>query len=55
MDKNVVKVESFGELLDASEIVCKPIIFSKINNVKSEFIVEDDDKVYKFLLKDLDE
>lgn len=53
--KKILKVESFGELVDASEIICRPIIYSKINNIKSEFIVEDDDKLYKYVIKDNDD
>ena len=45
--KEVVKVTKFEELLDAREMLKKPIIFSKVNNIKSEFIVEDDNKLYK--------
>lgn len=52
--KNVIKVDSFEELLDAREILQKPIIYSRVNNVKSEFIVEDDIKIYKFVLKEAD-
>ena len=50
--KDIVKVESLKELVDAANIISKPVIYSKINNVKSEFIVEDTDKVYKYVLKD---
>ena len=52
--KPVVKVEDFHELLDAREILNKPIIFSRINNVKSEFIVEDEEHLYKYVLKEAD-
>lgn len=52
--KNVVKVDSFKELLNVREILNKPIIFSKINNVKSEFIIDDDDLIYKYILKEAD-
>lgn len=52
--KNVVKVDSFNEMLNVREILNKPIIFSKINNVKSEFIIDDDDLIYKFVLKEAD-
>lgn len=50
----IVKVGSFEELLDARNILNKPIIYSKINNVKSEFIVEDDNKIYKYVMKEAD-
>lgn len=52
--KKVIKVASFDELLDARETLEKPIIYSKINSVKSEFIVEDDKKLYKYVLKESD-
>ena len=53
-EKQIVKVESFEELLDAREALQKPIIYYKVNDVKSEFMVEDDDKLYKFVLKEAD-
>lgn len=53
-DKQIIKVTSFEELLDARNTLGKPIIYSKINNIKSEFIVEDMDKIYRYVLKDVD-
>lgn len=50
--KDIIKVESLKELVDAANIVSKPIMYSRINNVKSEFIVEDTDKIYKYVLKE---
>lgn len=52
--KNIVKVDSFKELLDAKENLGKPIIYSKVNSVKSEFIVEDECTLYKFIMKEAD-
>jgi len=52
--KKVIKVPNFDELLDAREVLNKPIIYSRVNNIKSEFIVEDEDKLYKFVLKEAD-
>lgn len=52
--KKIVRVSTFSELLDAHDNLRKPIIYSKINSVKSEFIVEDDKKSYKYILKDTD-
>ena len=52
--KKIIKVNTFEELLDARDILEKPIIFSKINDIKCEFIVEDDDKLYKYVLKEVD-
>ncbi len=54
IEKRVVKVYTFDELLDARNSLNKPIIYSRINNVKSEFIVEDDEVIYKFVLKEAD-
>ena len=53
-DKDIIKVESIKELVDASDVINKPILYSKINNIKCEFILEDDDKVYKYVLKEVD-
>lgn len=50
----VIKVDSFEKLLDMREIFNKPIIYSKVNNVKSEFIVEDEDTIYKYVMKEAD-
>lgn len=53
-NKNIIKVESIKELVDAANVLSKPIIYNKINNVKSEFIVEEEDKIYRYVLKDRD-
>lgn len=52
VERQVVKVESFEELLDAQETLQKPIIYSRVNDVKSEFIVEDEMTLYKYVLKE---
>mgnify|MGYP002625677385 CR=1 FL=1 len=52
--KKIVKVAEFSELVDARHLLNKPIIYSKINSVKSEFVVEDDTKAFKYVLKDSD-
>lgn len=52
--KKIIKLRTFEDLLDAREILDKPILYSKINNVKCEFIVEDDEIVYKYVLKEVD-
>lgn len=54
VEKKIIKVESFNDILDARDTLEKPIIYSRINDVKSEFIVEDDEKLYKFVLKESD-
>ena len=51
-EKEIIKLESFEELLKTRELIQKPIIYSKINDIKSDFIVEDEEKIYKFTLKE---
>ena len=53
-EKEIVKVYTFDELLDKRSLLNKPIIYSRINNVKSEFIVEDETCIYKYILKEAD-
>lgn len=52
--RDVVKVSTFEELLEIKRSLQKPIIYSKINDEKSEFIVEDEEKLYKFTMKESD-
>ena len=52
--KMMIKVSDIKELVDVCKIINKPIIYNRINNIKSEFIVEDIDKVYKYNLKNID-
>ena len=54
-NKKTVKVSEFKELLDARSALNKPIIYSKINDIKSEFIVEDTEIVYKYSIKESDD
>lgn len=53
-NKTILKVSSFKELLDARNTLNKPIIYTKINNVKSEFVVEDESVIYKYIMKEAD-
>jgi len=53
-NKKIIKVSSFLELLDARDTLEKPIVYVKINNVKSEFYVDDIDKAYKYTMKESD-
>ncbi len=53
-DKRIIKVSSFLELLDARDTLEKPIVHVKVNNIKSEFYVEDLDKAYKYTMKESD-
>ena len=50
----ITKVENFDELMDARNTLNKPIIYCKINDIKSEFIVEDDERIYKYVMKESD-
>ena len=52
--KEVVKLDTFDELLEIRNELIKPIIYSRINEVKSEFLVEDDEKLYKYVIKETD-
>lgn len=54
-NKKTVKVSEFKELMDAREALNKPIIYSKVNDIKSEFIVEDTEIVYKYSIKESDD
>ncbi len=54
LDKVILELDSFNELLDARDTLEKPIVYEKINEVKSQFYVEDDNKVYKYTLKEVD-
>ena len=53
-EKSITKVENFDELMDARNTLNKPIIYCKINDIKSEFIVEDDERIYKYVMKESD-
>ena len=50
----IIKVTSFLELKDARDTLERPIIYVRVNNVKSEFYVEDGDKVYLYVMKEAD-
>ena len=53
-NKRVIKVSTFKELLDAKNILNKPIIYVRVNDIKSKFIVEDVECIYEYTIKDLD-
>ena len=53
-NKKLIKVASFKELIDARNTLNKPILYSKINDVKSEFVVEDSEQVYRYVMKEAD-
>lgn len=52
--EKVIKVDNFEELLKVRDTLDKPIVFSKVNDVKSEFVIEDGDTLYKFVFKEAD-
>lgn len=51
---NIYEVATFFELLDVRDTIDKPILYYKINNVKSEFYVQDEDTTYRYTLKEAD-
>jgi hypothetical protein len=53
-NKKIIKVDEFKELLDARETLNKPIIYSRVNDIKSDFFVEDDNTIFKYTLKETD-
>lgn len=53
-EMRVIKVPSFKELMDARNTLEKPIVYVKVNNVKSEFYVEDGNIVYLYVMKEAD-
>lgn len=50
--KEVVKVDNFDKLLDVKDKLNKPIIYSKLSSAKCEFIVDSEEKLYKFVMLD---
>ncbi len=53
-DQEVYKVKSFLELLDVRDTIDKPILYYKVNDIKTEFYVQDIHKTYKFTMKESD-
>ncbi|MBR3210871.1 MAG: hypothetical protein IKF71_02915 [Bacilli bacterium] len=53
-NKKIVKLYNFNELLGIHNVLNKPIVFSRINSVKSEFVIEDEEVVYKCIIKEAD-
>lgn len=53
-DQDVYTVKTFLELLDVRDTIDKPILYHKVNNIKSEFYVQDINKTYKFTMKESD-
>lgn len=52
--KEEYTVISFQELLDVKNTIKEPILFYKVNDVKSEFYVQDKEKTYKYIIKESD-
>ena len=52
--ENIYKVNSFLELLDVRDTINKPILYHKVNSIKTEFYVQDVDAVYKYTMKESD-
>ena len=53
-DTEVYKVKTFLELLDVRDTIDKPILYYKVNEVKTEFYVQDENKTYKYVMKESD-
>ena len=53
-DKQFIKLDSFFELLDARDTLEKPIIYERVNSVKSYFYVEDNERIYRYTMKESD-
>lgn len=53
-DQEVYKVKTFLELLDVRDTIDKPILYYKVNDIKTEFYVQDINKTYKFTMKESD-
>ncbi len=53
-DNEVYTVQTFLELLDVRDTIDKPILYYKVNDIKTEFYVQDDNKTYKYVMKESD-
>ncbi len=51
-NQELYEVESFQELLDAREIINKPILYNKVDETSSEFYLQDQNKTYKYTIKE---
>ena len=45
-------LESIEELMDARNTLEKPIVYERINSIKSKFYVEDGNTIYVYVMKD---
>lgn len=53
-DTEVYTVKTFLELLDVRDTIDKPILYYKVNDIKTEFYVQDINKTYKYVMKESD-
>ena len=53
-NQQIYPVDSFTELLDVRDTIDKPILYYKVNSIKTEFYVQDVDKIYKYTMKEAD-
>lgn len=53
-NQRVIEVASFDELIDAREVIGKPILAVKINSQKMCFVISSGDELYRFVLKAID-
>ena len=53
-ESKVFEIDSFEELLDVRETVIKPILYIRVNNQKTYFIISNGEEVYRFVLKAVD-
>jgi len=54
INKELVEVKSFLELVDVRDTIEKPIVHLEVNEDKSEFYVQDEKIVYKFTMSEED-
>lgn len=53
-ENEVYTVKTFLELLDVRDTIDKPILYYKVNDIKTEFYVQDINKTYKYTMKEVD-
>lgn len=53
-ETDVYTVKTFLELLDVRDTIDKPILYYKVNDIKTEFYVQDIKKTYKYTMKEVD-
>ena len=53
-DYNIISISSFEELLDVRETISKPILYIKVHNQKSCFMIIDGEEIFQYVLKAVD-